>query len=189
MRIFANRKYKSGTRWCVWRWTDVRSKYILRLHLLKTPWFAICLHWLIKPDPEPYLHDHPVTFLSLILRGGYAELRKCPGYDARYEVHRWYNFVRASLKDRHRIEFVRRGTLTLCLMGPVRRTWGYHIPDEGWIPWREYERREKERRSRILDLAEQKADTLILHCIDSLKGTPVDEEVRAIDDGPTESES
>src|SRR5262245_57492885 len=65
----ARRLYRSGTKWCVWRWTDVDSEYITRLHLIKTPWFAICLHWINKPDAEPYLHDHPVSFLSVILRG------------------------------------------------------------------------------------------------------------------------
>ncbi len=135
---FRTRKYKSGTGWCFWRWTDTDSEYILRLHVLKTPWFAVCLHWIRKPDAEPWLHDHPVSFLSLILRGGYAEKRS---RDGRLDiiVHRWFNFVRASNHDRHRIIFARRSTLTLCLMGPKTRTWGFHTP-AGWIAWQWYYR-------------------------------------------------
>ena len=139
---FRSRKYKSGTGWCLWRWTDVDSEYITRLHVLKTPWFAVCLHWLNKPDPEPYLHDHPVSFLSLILRGGYTE-RRVRGL--RYDftkVNRWYNFVRATEDDRHTITSVRPNTLTLCFMGPKTREWGFHVAKQpgGWIHWKEYYR-------------------------------------------------
>ena len=141
------RKYKSGTGWCVWRWTDVESEYILRLHVVKTPWCALCLHWINKPDKEPWLHDHPVSFLSLILRGGYAELRQTGDGAPFHKVNRWFNFVRASSTDRHRIILVRTNTLTLALMGPKTREWGFHTWKElsapnsatpGWIGWKEY---------------------------------------------------
>ncbi len=135
--VARGRKYKSGTGWCIWRWTDVESEYILRLHVVKTPWFAVCLHWINKPDAEPWLHDHPVTFLSLILRGGYAELRATGDGDIGHQVHRWFNFVRASSADRHRIIFCRKNTLTLCFMGPKTREWGFHMP-EGWVFWKDY---------------------------------------------------
>jgi hypothetical protein len=108
----------------------VDSEYIVRLHLIKTPWFAVCLHWLKKPDPEPYLHDHPVTFLSIILRGGYGELTPEGG---RY--NEWFNFIRAT--DRHSISWVWPGTVTLCFMGPKTREWGFHT-ENGWVYWRDY---------------------------------------------------
>lgn len=135
-----DRKYKSGTIWCAWRWSEVDSEYILRLHVVKTPWFAVCLHWIRKADAEPWLHDHPVSFLSLILRGGYAELRATGDGDIGHKVHRWFNFVRASSKDRHRIIFTRHNTLTLCFMGPKTREWGFHMP-EGWVMWKDYYKR------------------------------------------------
>jgi hypothetical protein len=128
------RKYKSGTAWCVWRWTDVDSEYITRLHVIKTPWFAVCLHWFNKPDPEPFDHDHPVTFLSLILRGSYVEQR-----NGKLEHRRWVNFIRANPNDQHTIVALHGKPLTLCLMGPKRREWGFHRP-QGWIGWREYYR-------------------------------------------------
>lgn len=131
------REYKSGTTWCVWRWTRVSSEYILRLHVVKTPWFAVCLHWIRKPDAEPYLHDHPVSFLSIVLRGQYAELRASGDGNIGHRVHRWFNFVRAKRTDRHRIIFTRKNTLTLCFMGPKTRDWGFHMP-EGWVMWRDY---------------------------------------------------
>jgi hypothetical protein len=149
-RLFRSRKYRSGTGWCFWRWTDVDSEYITRLHVLKTPWFAVCLHWINKPDPEPYLHDHPVSFLSVILRGGYTEWRTKgpPGCTGCVEkVNRWFNFVRATANDRHSIFRVVPRTLTLCFMGPKCREWGFHTPG-GWIYWKAYY--EKQRRDRAL---------------------------------------
>ncbi len=135
--VARSRKYKSGTGWCFFRWTDVESEYVLRLHIFKTPWCAVCLHWIRKPDAEPYLHDHPVSFLSLILRGKYAELRQRDSGGPRIVLHRWFNFVRASQYDKHRIIFTRRNTLTLCFMGPKTREWGFHI-GHAWLGWRAY---------------------------------------------------
>lgn len=126
------RKYKSGTAWCVWRWTDVDSDYIVRLHLVKTPWFAVCLHWFNKPDPEPFDHDHPVSFLSIILRGGYTERR-----NGVLKRRRLVNFIRASSADQHTIVELHGRPLTLCLMGPKTREWGFHRPS-GWIGWKPY---------------------------------------------------
>lgn len=142
------RAYKSGTRWCAWRWTETDSEYITRLHVLKTPWFAICLHWINKPDPEPFLHDHPVTFLSLILRGGYSELRKHAFQMPRVVRHRWYNWIRASPCDKHTIIHVEPRTLTLCFMGPKTREWGFEgaAPNGGWMMWKPYYTRQRAER-------------------------------------------
>ena len=131
------RLYKSGTRFCFWRWTLVDSEYIVRLHLLKTPWFAICLHWLMKPDPEPYLHDHPVSFLSLILRGSYRERRVKNAQGLHIKENKWFNWIRATPDDRHSIVWVAPKTLTLCLMGPTVRRWGYHNGEQ-WMHWKHY---------------------------------------------------
>lgn len=135
-----SRKYKSGTGWCFWRWTDVRSEYITRLHVVKTPWCALCLHWINKPDAEPWLHDHPVSFLSIILRGGYAEKRWSPSRGEYIKLNSWWNFIRATDADRHRIILTRANTLTLCFMGPKTREWGFHMP-AGWIMWKDYYKR------------------------------------------------
>lgn len=107
------------------------TPYLTRLFLLHTPWFSVMMHWL-KPDPQPDMHDHPVTFLSLILRGFYVEqiatggLQKC----------RWWNFKRAT--DAHRIVWTAPNTLTLVITGPRRREWGFITP-KGWVPWRMYD--------------------------------------------------
>jgi hypothetical protein len=124
------RRYRTGTQWCIWRWSV--APFLTRLHIVKTPWFAICLHWIHKADAEPWEHDHPVSFLSIFLRGRYAEIR-----DGELKIRKRLNFVKAT--DTHRILAVGRGVLTLCFMGPKVREWGYHTPD-GWIYWRDYQR-------------------------------------------------
>lgn len=137
-----NRKYKSGSRWAFWRWTITDSDYIRRLHIFMCPWFAICLHFIRKPDVEPHMHDHPVTFLSLVLKGWYREERTkviegwfalaCDG------VRRWYNFIRATRNDHHRIvEVSPGGCVTLAFMTKVKQKWGFHTED-GWIYYKDY---------------------------------------------------
>lgn len=178
-----NRKYKSGTIWCFWRWTQTDSEYIRRLHILKTPWFAICLHWILKPDPEPFLHDHPVTFLSIILRGGYGEKRWSPERGYHTTVHRWFNWIRASVLDRHTINYVKPHTVTLCFMGPKIREWGFSIPDpieeehetgiydqfgaehpSGWAMWKDYytrQRAQKEQNAKWIAEADRNGGVLV----------------------------
>jgi hypothetical protein len=140
------RHYKSGSTWALWRWTFVPTGYITRLHLVKTPWFAICLHWLNGPDPEPYLHDHPVDFLSIVLRGGYTESLDSglsivyPGAVTLSHRVRLFNLV--SCETKHRITQVEPNTLTLTFMGPKMQDWGFYLPS-GRVSWQEYNRRYK----------------------------------------------
>lgn len=180
--VAVRREYKSGTTWCVWRWTRVESEYILRLHVIKTPWWAICLHWINKPDKEPWLHDHPVSFLSLILRGKYAEARRKRDGTTHVVLHKWFNWVRGNYGDTHRIIFARKGTLTLALMGPKTREWGFHVPKEmcpansatpGWIMWKTYYARLKAGE----DMRKEGLPMMINH-----NGTP-DSSVYQTDDG------
>ncbi len=123
---------------CFWRWTDVPTGYIVRLHLVKLWRASVCLHWLVKPDPEPFNHDHPVSFLSLILWGSYLE-RRSGKLQMEYIWRRWWNYISASFDDRHTILEVKPHTLTLCLMwAPAGgRLWGYHLLS-GWQSWKEY---------------------------------------------------
>lgn len=197
--VARGRLYKSGTGWCVWRWTDVESAYILRLHVFKTPFCAVCLHWIRKADRDPWLHDHPVSFLSLILRGSYAELRAKNG-DVEHRVRKWFNVIRANRVDRHRIIFCRKNTLTLCFMGPKVQEWGFYTPG-GWIGWKEYYARLKAGENMRCEpwapgpdgwLAEfnracgPALDAMTKRAVESLTGTPVDEEKHVIDTAPAE---
>lgn len=136
---------RSGCRFAFWRWSEVSCDgrpYLTRLHLVKTPWFAVFLHWFHAADPQPDPHDHPVSFVSVPLRGGYVERRGWPSWDLRYYGRPWRRFNRVRATDIHRIVAVLPGTLTLVFSGPVVREWGHHTPD-GWVPWREYKEARK----------------------------------------------
>lgn len=134
------RLYKSGSRWAFFRWTFTPSGYITRLFLAHTPWGGVMVHFINGPDPEPDPHNHPVTFLSLILRGGYIEKRvefPLPGIKAEwFRRVKWFNFVRAG-KHIHSITHVWPVTITLAFYGPKRLTWSFFTPD-GQIPWKTY---------------------------------------------------
>ncbi len=139
-RLFRGRKYRSGVRWCLLRWTDVDpvgkgDVYLTRLHIVQTPWFSIMLHWLRRPDPQPDLHDHPNDFISIVIRGGYTELRDGPlGHRNKVKIT-FLNTIRA--EDRHKIVEVERNTTTLVFANAVRREWGFWRDDE-FISWRKY---------------------------------------------------
>lgn len=91
----------------------------------------IRLHKLLSSDPGDE-HDHPWSFVSLILRGGYLEtIEGAPKW------HRPGSIVRHRAEDRHRLTLPPGGAWSLVFYGPKRRTWGFYTPD-GWIPWYEY---------------------------------------------------
>lgn len=109
--------------------------YLTRWRIVQTPWGGLYLHRMEGPDPRATLHDHPWSFLSLILRGGYVERRLDPMTMRVDEGHRvrWWNRMRAT--DAHSIRsLLRVPTWTLLLVGKRRRTWGY-LEGPAWQHW------------------------------------------------------
>lgn len=103
--------------------------YLSRLRIIQTPWFALYLHRMDGPDSRPTLHDHPWSFVSLVLRGGYVERRLDTHNMQVNEAHRvrWVNRMRTH--DAHAItRLLRVPTWTFLFVGPRRRTWGYVEP-------------------------------------------------------------
>ncbi len=132
------REYTHGTKWCVWQWKDIvlyGELYLRRLHVFQCPWFSILVHWFYQPDPQPDLHDHPISFLSVVLRGGYVELRGVNG-EIRERHVKYANWIRSC--DKHRIISVEPYTMTLCFCGPREREWGFWT-DQGFVPWTRYD--------------------------------------------------
>lgn len=140
--IAFHRKYKSGSGFAFWRYTDISTDgdlYLRRLIIAQVPKIgSIMLHWIKRPDRARDLHDHPVSFLSILLRGTYYELIPDPTGGEKVNFITWWNFKRAT--DAHRITnvFGPKQVLTLVFAGPKRREWGFHTK-RGWIPWRQYE--------------------------------------------------
>jgi len=142
--MWQHRKYKSGTDWCLWRWTRVPSEFITRLHVVMIAGYALMVHWIDRPDPEPFRHDHPVTFLSLIAKGWYVEDRLTNGKLRERKKRSWFNFIKASPSDRHRIiEVAVGGAVTIVFAAPASRNWGYHTVYPEWTYWRDYQAAER----------------------------------------------
>lgn len=148
LTLFQQRQDKEpdqpGARWAVWKWFIIRYAdgvaYLRRLRIIQTPWFGVYLHWIEGPDPDRWLHDHPWSFLTFILRGGYTEIFKGAGWAPfQGKARLWSRFTlhRMQGDDAHKITKLKFNTLTLVLVGQRRRQWGFHT-DKGWMPWHEY---------------------------------------------------
>lgn len=133
---------------------------IVRWRLIQTPWFGIYLHFIHREDLDRHPHDHPWTFWSFVLRGGYEE-EYCPDARTSKTIERIFShpntfnflalvkrrFHKFPLRAAHRIIFVAPGTITLVLAGPKVRDWGFWLPDSGhgvrWMHHKEYERQKQ----------------------------------------------
>jgi len=114
--------------------------YLLRWHLIpRNRFFNVYLHKFLRDDDDRALHDHPWASLSIVLRGGYYEIK--PGPDGT-EQRRWYGRLSAIFRratHQHRIELPKdkRPCWTLFLTGPNVREWGFHCP-QGWVHWEDF---------------------------------------------------
>lgn len=120
--------------------------YLARIRLIQTPWFGILLHDIYEPDMDRDPHDHPWTFWSLVLRGGYKEmLWSYPNHldSWKYRVHSRFSIHRMDTDKAHMITELFGPTRTLIFHGPRVRKWGFwsRIPGTGetrWIHWKDY---------------------------------------------------
>lgn len=110
---------------------DGKSVYLWRLRILVTPWFSIFLHRIYRPDNQRELHDHPWTFLSIILRGWYIENVPNPNWSPRIPyVGRDVKVFNWKLAEgRHSIRWLSRSPVwMLVFTGRRRRKWGFWVP-------------------------------------------------------------
>lgn len=115
--------------------------YLRRFFLTPRGWKKrLFLHHIRKSDAGRWLHDHPWDFTSFALWGWYTETVPAPGYDpaSRWTIrhHHWLRPHRYKAEDIHQV-IVPEGkqAVTLCIVGPTRRVWGFWTR-EGWVDWR-----------------------------------------------------
>lgn len=101
------------------------------------------LHHIAGPDPGMDLHDHPWSFISIVLRGGYWDWRApvadaCRGRQVHHHQSRRWSIHRMPLDVAHRIHAAQPNTWTLVLRGPTRRVWGFY-PPSGRVSWLDYD--------------------------------------------------
>jgi hypothetical protein len=112
---------------------NAESLYLTRWRLIQTPLGGVYLHRFTRPDASPIFHDHPWSFLALVLRGGYVEKRRNPmtGHTTTH-THKAAHFNRMQLVDAHYVaSLLRVPTWTIVLVGPHRRKWGYW--EQQWL--------------------------------------------------------
>lgn len=115
---------------------------------------AIRVHHICTADLDRALHDHPWSFLSVVLHGFYIEKRPIkisPCFFEHYsdDFHGTYERGAFTFRkcgsvafrhatDRHRITDVCSGGVwTLFITGPQRQWWGFYTP-KGKIYYRDY---------------------------------------------------
>lgn len=102
--------------------------YLTRWRLIETPWFGLFLHRFDGPDSRPVFHDHPWSFVSLLVRGGYVEHR-LNLHDRTVKVRQINHLNVMRRDDAHFIDhLLRTPSWSVLLVGKRRRTWGYLRP-------------------------------------------------------------
>ena len=136
----------SGRRWGLYRSdiVDPTGAPYMRRWILAFAGWMVRLHHIQKADAGRCPHDHPFDFVSVVLRGGYREERvvvSASGDTATtWETRRAPGVAYRRAEDLHRLVSVEPGTWTLVLTGPIRRTWGFLLPDGRWVDFLTYMR-------------------------------------------------
>lgn len=99
--------------------------YMLRYWLVPFSWglpFSIRIHHIKRPDADPFLHDHPWNWRTIVLRGSYLEETVFGDF-----VWRKQGQTRSATAETfHRIaEVDPEGVWTLFIMGRRRNRWGF----------------------------------------------------------------
>lgn len=113
------------------------SLYMRRWRCVNAPrWlggWGVRLHHIVRGDADRELHDHPFTFLSVVLWGGYLEYRE----RGPARLYRAGSVLWRRAEALHRLELPGGSTWTLVFRGPVRRAWGFQTA-RGWVGWRDF---------------------------------------------------
>lgn len=107
---------------------------------IRFPWpFGghVFLHHMERADLDRDLHDHPWSFVSVILKGGYCEYVRS-GDAIRPVFNRPGRVVIRGAEHLHRVSFLPSGECwTLVFTGPKRRKWGFQV-GALWVPHQTY---------------------------------------------------
>lgn len=144
---------RRSPKWAIWKRMTIPCQnkkgeavpYLARLRIVQTPWFGVYLHDIYEPDGDRHPHDHPWTFWSFILRGGYTERfhpypHVHPNLCVREQSWKRFSIHKMKRDTAHRIVDAAPGLKTLIITGPRRGNWGFYT-EQGWMQWQEYEKK------------------------------------------------
>lgn len=126
---------------------------LLTRYYLTPDWpIAIYLHQFHASDEDRALHDHPYSFITILLSSGYWE--HVPIIGARWNAEKgdwvdveavqrvWrcrFSILFRRAEHKHRVELETAPTWTMVIRFKKRRLWGFHTAN-GWVDWRTYGR-------------------------------------------------
>ncbi len=84
--------------------------------------FSLRVHEWIRSDDKRYMHDHPWSFLTIVLRGSYTDV-SAKGRDVLRAGS--IRFRRAT--HRHYVEVPAGGAVSFLITGPKVRDWGFWV--------------------------------------------------------------
>ena len=112
---------------------DYMHRYYLFLKDRNTFPFNVTLHKIVKSD-EPILHDHPWSYTTIILKGGY--------FENTIEGRTWKgpgSIIHRKAEEYHWLELDNgRPVTTLFFMGSQQRDWGFLDSNNAWIQHEEF---------------------------------------------------
>lgn len=105
---------------------------MIRWTLLKLRGCKVLVHHFLPDSRDIDQHDHPASFLTIILKGRYVDETLNGPELLKAGSVRW-----RPAEHRHSTVTGREGAWTLVFMAPKRRAWGFWRGPE-WMPWHEY---------------------------------------------------
>lgn len=105
---------------------------------------AVRVHEILRSDDDRAFHDHPWPYLTIILRGGYTEVKPLWDKSGIYlgETRCFYgagSWLFRPARSWHRLEIPSGlSTWTLFISGPKVQSWGFMLEPENKVYWREY---------------------------------------------------
>lgn len=118
------------------------NPYLYRWNIIpRNRLFGIYLHKFMRDDDDRALHDHPWSFLSIMLRGQYVEftdkgsvLRTAGSIAFRRGTHK-----HRIVLPREIVDGIRKPVpcWTIIIKGPVYRKWGFWCP-KGFVHWKDF---------------------------------------------------
>jgi hypothetical protein len=102
-------------------WIEIGERFT-RYFVWRSRWFNVFIHQMYAPIAPPLCHDHPWSFVSLVLKKGYWESTDGQTFAWRPSKSILYR----PAEFRHTVKTDNETAWSLVVTGPKRRQWGNH---------------------------------------------------------------
>lgn len=94
--------------------------------------FSIRVHKWIRSDDKRFMHDHPWSFVTFVLKGEYTDVSPsldvfCEPQEPIRETLKAGSFKYRASHHRHYVDVPKGGAWTLVITGRPKRKWGFWI--------------------------------------------------------------